>query len=415
MRCTFRGPQVERFLREDLDLSEGAASAYHSTVDDLLDRQIEHAVRSVPYYRERVGRDGFPRGASPRQKLSRFPFLTREDLQVHRSTLVAEGLSCSEVVERTSSGSSGMPVTVLKDKSLFEFYAAFLTHKMICHGWTPFNTYLLMHGADIGNVPPGIAVEELKRLIDAGKPDILYCYPSYLLRLVDLLSRREREEMALQFIGTHSETSSQDERNYLSERFGCPVYDDYGATEVGPIASQCHLGRYHIVAHNVYVEVLGKGGVPAAPGSLGEIVVTDVRNRVMPLIRYRTGDYGIVPTISGCSCAWQNMPQLASVEGRIEDSFTLPSGRVIPPGQLIGPLGFPGGDIVRQWQLVQRTRERFTLRVVKGPGFRRSEVDAFVGKFISILGEPITVMTEYVDSLGDTVGKRRVYRSEVVP
>lgn len=414
MKCTFHGPQIESYLRDQLDLCEGTAQAYRSTVNDLLDRQLEHAVRFVPYYRDKIGIDGFHREESPQQKLARFPFLTRNDLQQYHSGLMAEDLPFSDILERSSSGSSGAPATVLKDRSLFEFYAAVLIHKMIAHGWTPFDTYFLMHGAGIGNICPGLQVEELRDLLFVGKPDILYCYPSYLMNLLELMSPRECEEMDFKFIGTHSETSSQTERDYVSGRFGCPVYDDYGATEVGPIASQCRHGRYHIIEHNVYVEVLGENGRPAEPGSLGEVVVTDVRNRVMPLIRYRTGDYAVVSKDCECSCEWKNMRQIASVEGRVEDSFVLPSGRVIPPGQLIGPLGFSGGDAVRQWQLVQKTRECFTLKVVKGPAFREIEIEDFLSKFKSTIGESIITMIEYVDSIMvDTSEKRRVYRSEV--
>ena len=413
MKCTFHGPQIESCLRDQIDLCNGTARAYHTTVNNLLDRQLEHAVRHVPYYRDRVGLGAINGGASPQEKLSCFPFLTRTDLQRHRSALLAEGLPPSEILERSSSGSSGTPATVLKDKSLFEFYAAVLVHKMITHGWTPFDTYFLMHGAGIGNIRPGLQVEELRDLLYAGKPDILYCYPSYLLSLLDVMSPLECDDMGLKFIGTHSETSSQAERDYLSKRFRCPVYDDYGATEVGPIASQCRLGRYHVVEHNVHVEILRQDGSRAAEGCLGEVVVTDVRNRVMPLIRYRTGDYAVVSETCECSCGWKNMRQIASVEGRVEDSFILPTGRVVPPGQLIGPLGFSGGDAVRQWELIQKTRNRFLLRVVKGPGFRETEVEKFLDKFMSVVGEPVVVVPEYVDSITvDISGKRRVYRSE---
>ena len=72
--------------------------------------------------------------------------------------------------------------------------------------------------------------------------------------------------------------------------FGCPVYNRYGCREVSVVASECpaHSGL-HVMAEGLYLEIETPHG-PAAPGEMGAVLVTDLLNGAMPLIRYRIGD-----------------------------------------------------------------------------------------------------------------------------
>jgi phenylacetate-CoA ligase len=104
-------------------------------------------------------------------------------------------------------------------------------------------------------------------------------------------------------------------RQRLHERFGCPVVDWYSTVETGPIAYACPLGHgLHVVAHDLHVETLRPDGRAAGPGERGEIAVTGGRNPFLPLVRYRTGDFGRLE-LEACSCG-DPMPRLLDLEGR---------------------------------------------------------------------------------------------------
>lgn len=77
-----------------------------------------------------------------------------------------------------------------------------------------------------------------------------------------------------QFIGINSELSTQDQRNFISETFHCPVYDEYSTEETWMIASQCRQHNYHIFTDNVWVEFIDSRGREVQPGEMGEIVLT---------------------------------------------------------------------------------------------------------------------------------------------
>jgi phenylacetate-CoA ligase len=80
----------------------------------------------------------------------------------------------------------------------------------------------------------------------------------------------------------------------------------------------------HVMSENVLVELLDETGDPVSVGDEGEIVVTDLNNRALPLIRYRIRDYAT--RLDECKCA-RGFPVLGSIRGRAYDTITVPDGR----------------------------------------------------------------------------------------
>jgi len=117
------------------------------------------------------------------------------------------------------------------------------------------------------------------------------------------------------------------ERRTIEAVFGVRVYDRYGCEEVSLIASECgeHRGL-HMNTDSLHVELLADGRrVP--PGSEGAVVVTDLRNRAMPLIRYRIEDVAVASEES-CPCG-RTYPLLARVAGRVADYLVTCNGKLI--------------------------------------------------------------------------------------
>ena len=86
-------------------------------------------------------------------------------------------------------------------------------------------------------------------------------------------------------------------RRQLEERFGCPVLDIYSLNEVGPVGVyDAEAGGHLLLQPKLYVEIIDDAGRPVAPGQRGEITVTGGFNFCLPLLRYRTGDYGSLGT-----------------------------------------------------------------------------------------------------------------------
>jgi len=111
---------------------------------------------------------------------------------------------------------------------------------------------------------------------------------------------------------------------------------------------------------NNYTEFVGRDFAPAEFDTLGQIVVTNLRNHVMPLIRYATSDVG---SGSGkrCECG-RGLTMMGSLQGRISDIIVAPNGKLLH-GEFFTHL-FYGMTGVRQFQVEQLTLQDLAIRLV---------------------------------------------------
>jgi phenylacetate-CoA ligase len=159
------------------------------------------------------------------------------------------------------------------------------------------------------------------------KPDYFYGYVSMLVQFARFLEDQgfDGSALHLKVIVCTSEVLTPSDRELLVRTFGCPVQNEYGCGEVGPIAYSCPEGRLHVMSTNVRLEVVDSHGHVVAPGESGEILVTDLGNYAMPLIRYRVGDRGILSE-DMCPCG-RPFPVLESIWGRSYDFICTPDGK----------------------------------------------------------------------------------------
>ena len=116
----------------------------------------------------------------------------------------------------------------------------------------------------------------------------------------------------------------------LKTEYGCQVFTHYGMTEAGyGCAVECNLQNgYHIRENDIYLEIVNpETGNVLKDGSWGEIAITTLKRQAMPLIRYRTGDWGCFET-SGCQCG-TFLKTLKRSKGRIGNRICFEGGRHI--------------------------------------------------------------------------------------
>jgi phenylacetate-CoA ligase len=122
-------------------------------------------------------------------------------------------------------------------------------------------------------------------------------------------------------------------RASIARSFGVEPVELYGLTEVGYVAWQCERREaLHVNADAYVVEVL-EDGVPIAPGRVGRVVVTDLRGRTMPLLRYDTGDLALAAD-GPCPCG-RPLPLLGRMEGRASASIRRRDGTLVPTRAIV--------------------------------------------------------------------------------
>ena len=128
-------------------------------------------------------------------------------------------------------------------------------------------------------------------------------------------------------------------------------------------AGECKDGLLHSFIFWNYLEVLDKNNQPVREGEEGRVVVTNLFNYSMPLIRYEIGDLAILgPEM--CSCG-KMLPTLKKVNGRILEQFILKNGTLIHAGffGLLFDKVFEESGI-EKWQVIQEDYDKIRINVI---------------------------------------------------
>lgn len=189
-------------------------------------------------------------------------------------------------------------------------------------------------------------------------------------------------------------------RRELIERvFGVGVTDYYGAGGEGVhLASQCEQrDQYHLHMENAIVELIADGR-PARPGEVGHVVVTQLDNYAMPLIRYDLGDIATAAGAASCACG-RALPLIRSIDGRACDVVRVPDGtELLPQFFFIG--AFKLLERVERYQIVQQELDRVAVRLIAKPGCDRRQCEAELRKQIATASNGLLrTEFEWVDAI----------------
>lgn len=255
-------------------------------------------------------------------------------------------------------------------------------------------------------------MEHFHRQVLHTRPALVEGYMGAMLAYADFLEHHHQRVHSPTAVATTAAPLTASARTRLEEVFGAPVYDEYRCAEFGWTAGECRRrDGLHIFSDVHRVEVLDEDGRPVPDGVVGDIVITDLRNRVFPLIRYRTGDRGALRR-GTCTCG-NTLPLMEPVDGRSTDVLPLPSGAVLAH-RLPGIFG-SCPDAVRHFQIHQRADHSITVSVVLGSGpDAATRIEKAVGVLRERAGGEVPVDVKYVDSLPHRRGKVDFVISDVV-
>lgn len=195
-------------------------------------------------------------------------------------------------------------------------------------------------------------------------PGILLTYPANLDALLTQMRHEGLTLPRLREVRTISGTVTAALRERCQQVLGVPLTDLYSAQEVGVIALQCpDSGLLHEQSEHVLIEVLDEQGQPCREGEIGQVVVTDLHNFAMPLIRYALRDWAEVGP--PCSCG-RGLPTLRRVVGRTRNMATSPDGNHFRP-VLETQRMLEAMPQLRQYQFEQTAVDAITARLVCVP------------------------------------------------
>ncbi|MDH3580751.1 MAG: hypothetical protein OEM91_09030, partial [Hyphomicrobiales bacterium] len=334
--------ETERFDADEL-------RAYQ---EKLLEPLLLHARKHAPFYRTRLD-PLFDGDEVDWARWREIPLLTRAEAQAREKALHAKVTPphLGWVGADETSGSTGRPLRYLRNE-LMDIAGLAMMDRL--YRWWGFDgdktlAYFVSPRREIAD-PTGIEnfgwrsghmkgrhlMRDTSGDVDPHLDWLADIRPAYLVSYASMVppfAERARERgLKLRFdrVITRGGIVTDEVRALCSEVFGGPLVDQYGADEIGQIACECpHCGAYHINSEAVLVEILDEEGAPVAPGKTGRVVLTNLYNYAMPLIRYEIGDFATVsPTASNCKI---RLPSLTRIIGRYRNTFTLADGRILFP------------------------------------------------------------------------------------
>ncbi len=396
----------------------------------LLEHQLQqlslivgHAVRHVPFYRERLAAAWHGDQGLTLERLRAFPVLTRRDLQDGVVALRSQILSpqLGGVHENRSSGSTGEPVLVLRTGLDTMLWQANALREHQWHGRDPALKFAAIravspgvadppHGANAPNwgaASAAVRVTGPSALLSLTAdiptqadwlrrhaPGYLLTYPSNLAALLEFFSAAGERLPGLRAVLTVGETVPPTLRTACRDTLGVGIEDVYSSQELGYIALQCPVsGQYHVMAESVLVEVLDANDRPCLPGETGRLVISSLHNYAMPLIRYELRDYATVG--APCACG-RTLPTLARIAGRERSLLRLPDGTTRWP--VVGLLPYREIAPVRQFQIIQHSLQEVEVRLATDRAITAAEESQLAAKLIAVLGHPFKLRFNYFDT-----------------
>jgi len=416
LRLGERFEEFEQLARECEGWSAGRIVEYQT---EQVRLSLHEAWRNGPFYEKRFLKAGFDaRSFSDLEDLKRCPFTSKADLQQHRPEMVSRRFPESERLYLTTGGSTGVPVGFYLHKGVSRpKEQAFLEAQWRRAGYRPGMKLAVIRGQVTDPKAAGkisfydatrnwlmlssyhLTEERLPEYlaaIERFRPDLLHAYPSAALQLAEYLEKAGQAwRTKIRALLCGSERLNLPQKRLLERVFGCRVYRWYGHSERVVLAGEGRDSeRFYFWPAYGHVEF----GEPDAEG-FREVIGTSFHNLVMPLIRYRTGDYVKLAEDGAGEFPW---PAVTEIAGREQEFLVSRTGR------RISLTAFNmHSDVFDDLYAVQFYQEEpgvAELRYVPGPGFRESRLEAIRKAVQMKLGDDFTFELRAVKETEKTPG-----------
>ncbi len=377
------------------------------------------AWKNNEFYQKRFQQAGItPNDIRHPDDMKNLPILTKADIRINTERLISRGFDTTQLQRAKTGGSTGKALDLYFTEECSELRNACALRHDRWTGWEPGEPIAACWGnpelpttmkEKIKNqlLQPMIYLDTM-RVSDAsvhgfikewrqGRPSLLFGHAHSLYVLAQYLQDFGVTDLRPKGILSTSMMLIPSERSLIEKVFNRKVIDRYGCEEVGLISCECekHEGM-HLNIEHLFIEFLQEDDTPAPFGTPGRIVVTDLMNRAMPLIRYQVEDMGMVSDRK-CSCD-RGLPLMEHVSGRVADFLLRKDGSQVAGISLIeNTLTYFAG--IDQMQIVQNTIDQFDLMIVKGKNFSDGTASELKKYFRSQFGDEIDVEIKFVDLL----------------
>lgn len=370
-----------------------------------LTEELDYATEHITFYKNFKGY----------RKLQDFPVINKSIVRDNESIFLDPQYKKEELFKQETSGSTGMPFAVYQDPlkrtratadTLYFseiakyplgqrlYFSRVWDKETTRSAFTCFKQNWVIH--ESANLSEEMIEKFLTDLEHDHQKKSVIIFASTLAAITKYIAtKRGKTTAKVESFITLSESLDPNTKEMAKEQFGCTVISRYSDQELGIMAQQeCDSNDFVLNIGSFYFEFLDlEEDKPVEPGKPGRIVVTDLFNRSMPLIRYDTGDIAIQkPTKKG------ELPKLLTVEGRRVDFIYSTSGDLISPYVINTPMH--EFQDISQYQFIQNGEKNYKMLINLRQGLsefgREGDMRAMLKSF---LGFDANIEVEYVDEI----------------
>ena len=400
---------------------------------ERLNHLLNHALKFVPFYKKHWKDLKYIENNSIKlnsvNQLCDFPILTKELIRKNSSDLLATNINPKKIFNETSGGSTGVPVNFVQDE---EYQINNLANFYLSCSWKGIDFYdktIYLWGAerDIfkGEKP---YIEYLKDyILNTNRLNTFVLNPKTIRKYIDIINK-SNAKLIIAYVQSIHEIARYAKKNNIyvkkqnaihcaagtlydfmkkeiEEVFQCKAYNHYGSREVGPIASECSASDgLHIQMHHNIVQPIELNHNEKE----SNIIVTNLNNYSMPLIRFDIEDLGVFFKEQNiCKCG-VTYPKIKKVVGRTVDFFQNEKGDKIDGEYFTHLLYFiPGID---RFQFIQEDLMNIVIKIqgVAGSIPHEDTVD-IIQKVKLVMGDKCIVSFSYVDEIEKTKTGKFLY------
>ena len=379
---------------------------------NIATRAYEH----VALYRERFDAAGIrPADIQSLADIQALPFTVKTDLRdTYPFGLFASPMG--DVVRlHASSGTTGKPIVVAYTHEDIAVWSSVMVRSFVCcglhrgdviqnaYGYGLFTGGLGAHygaeslGATVVPISGGNSDRQIMLMRDFGVTAIC-CTPSYFVHLVERASEMgvAFDAMKLRAGVFGAEPWSQAMRGHIERVTGIKAYDIYGLSEIiGPgVGCECAAqSGLHVFEDHFYPEIIDPTTGKALPdGEEGELVLTTLSKKAMPMLRYRTRDITVILP-EPCSCG-RTIRRIRRITRRSDDMFIIRGVNVFP------------SQVETALLAVEGTLPHYQIVLTREHGLDQMEVEVEVTAefFGDTVGALETLQGRLVDALHNVLG-----------
>ena len=367
------------------------------------------------------------------------PIIGKNDIQNNYNKFISKDYIHKKLIKYYTSGSSGMPLCVFFSKEEIINCGVQLWRERMRHYKNLFNIPMIMFVCDVKKEKGKNPFDGMYISGNQIEISLLKINLNFIKRCVAVLSKIKKVWMSgqpsiiasvakifkenniglsnVEFVELVGEMLFYEQRKIISDYISCNIANLYGTTEFHAIAYECKFHNLHIMDKKVFVEIFDNG-VEVGYNKEGEIIISDLVKKSMPLIRYNIGDIGILQK-SKCKCGSKSDILILS-GGRVSESVKLKNKVIIHPwifamavrriNSLLGKI------IITKFQIHQKEYDFFYVKLVLDNGelneglSRKYISNRISDEIINRLNYKVNIEYAFVDEIDiDSVSKKFKY------